>query len=79
MTKADKERLTFAMLWKRSGLTQTELAQRIQVRRATVSSWVGGHTTPNLTPAQTKLLLTELNCSLDELIEACQLDQGKEG
>lgn len=65
----DDERLTFAMLLDRSELTQAALAEIVNVRQATVSSWVTGKSVPTLTPVQIKKLLVALNCSLDELVE----------
>jgi len=68
MSEAQGEVLSFAMLFERSGLTQTELAEIVDVRRATVSGWVSGKTVPTLPPLKLKKLLTALNCSLEDLV-----------
>ena len=75
MSEGLNEGLSFAMLLKRSGLTQGAIAKRVNVRQATVSAWVNGHTVPTLTPWQIQQLLLVLDCSLEELVLACHPNQ----
>lgn len=74
MSERITEDNSFAMLLNRSGLTQSCLAKKINVRQATISSWVNGHSVPTLTPLQLRRLLEALDCTLDELIEACHIE-----
>lgn len=51
----------------RSGLTQTELAKRIEVRQSVISEYESGSVTPSV---ENLIRLADvLNCSLDELCE----------
>lgn len=54
-------------LRKKSGLSQEQLGERIDVTRQTISNWELGETSPN--PEQLKLLSKELNVSIDELLD----------
>ena len=54
-------------LRKRSGLSQEQLGERINVTRQTISNWELGETSPN--PEQLKLISKELNVSIDELLD----------
>ena len=53
-------------LRKLSGMTQEQLAEKIDVTRQTISNWELGETSPN--PEQLKLLSKALNVSIDELL-----------
>ena len=54
-------------LRKKSGLSQEQLGEKINVTRQTISNWELGETSPN--PEQLKLLSKELNVSVDELLD----------
>lgn len=54
-------------LRKNKGLTQEQLADKINVTRQTISNWELGETYPN--PEQLKLLSKLLDISIDDLIE----------
>lgn len=54
-------------LRKKKGLTQEELAEKIDVTRQTISNWELNETSPN--PEQLKKLSKELNVSIDELLD----------
>lgn len=54
-------------LRKKSGLSQEELGEKINVTRQTISNWELGETSPN--PEQLKLLSKALNISIDELLD----------
>lgn len=64
------DRLTPVDLRKRANLTQRKLAQALDVRQGTISDWERGLAIPRLKPSQVKVMLKELKCTLDELIEA---------
>ncbi len=51
---------------KQSGLSQEQLAERVQVTRQTISNWELGETSPN--PEQLALLSDALGRSIDELM-----------
>jgi len=53
-------------LRKKSGLSQEQLGEKINVTRQTISNWELGETSPN--PEQLKLLSKAFNVSLDELL-----------
>lgn len=70
MTKGNqKEPLTPMSLRKRVGLTQREVAQRLDIRSQTVGGWEKGGV-PHLPPSKMKKLCEVYNCTLDDLIEA---------
>ena len=52
---------------KKKGLSQEQLAEKIDVTRQTISNWELGETSPN--PEQLKKLSSELNVSIDELLD----------
>ena len=54
-------------LRKKSGLSQEQLGEKINVTRQTISNWELGETSPN--PEQLKALSKELNISIDELLD----------
>lgn len=54
-------------LRKKSGLSQEELGEKVNVTRQTISNWELGETSPN--PEQLKLLSKALNISIDELLD----------
>ena len=54
-------------LRKKSGLSQEELGEKINVTRQTISNWELGETSPNT--EQLKLLSQEFNTSIDELLD----------
>ena len=51
---------------KKSGLSQEQLGEKVNVTRQTISNWELNETQPN--PEQLKLLSKTLNVSVDELI-----------
>ena len=67
----DKES-PLAELRKKVGLTQAKLAEALDVRQGTISDWEGGLAIPHLTPSKLKQMMETLECTLDELIEACE-------
>lgn len=54
-------------LRKKSGLSQEQLGEKVNVTRQTISNWELGVTAPN--PEQLKLLSKALNISIDELLD----------
>ena len=54
-------------LRKKSGISQEQLGEKINVTRQTISNWELGQTSPN--PEQLKLLSKELLVSIDELLD----------
>ena len=54
-------------LRKKSGLSQEQLGEKVNVTRQTISNWELEETTPN--PEQLKLLSKALNISVDDLID----------
>ena len=54
-------------LRKKSGLSQEELGEKVNVTRQTISNWELEETSPN--PDQLKLLSKALNVSVDDLID----------
>lgn len=54
-------------LRKKKGLSQEQLAEKIDVTRQTISNWELGETSPN--PEQLKLLSKEFGISIDELLD----------
>ena len=54
-------------LRKKSGLSQEQLGDMVNVTRQTISNWELGETAPN--PEQLKLLSKVLNISIDELLD----------
>ena len=57
----------FLKLRKKSGLSQEQLGEKVNVTRQTISNWELNETTPN--PEQLKLLSKALNVSIDELLD----------
>ena len=64
-----KDPLTPMSLRKRAGLTQRQVAQRLDIRSQTVGTWEKGGV-PHLPPSKMKKLCEAYNCTLDDLIEA---------
>lgn len=54
-------------LRKKSGLSQEELAEKLNVTRQTISNWELGETSPN--PEQLKVLSKIFKVSIDELLD----------
>lgn len=54
-------------LRKKSGLSQEQLGEKVNVTRQTISNWELNETTPN--SEQLKLLSKALNVSIDELLD----------
>ena len=54
-------------LRKKSGLSQEQLGEKVNVTRQTISNWELNETTPN--PEQLRLLSKALNVSIDELLD----------
>ena len=52
---------------KKSGLSQEQLGEKVNVTRQTISNWELDETSPN--PEQLKLLSKALNISVDDLID----------
>lgn len=63
-------------LRKRAQLTQRKLAEALDVRQGTISDWERGLAIPHLRPSQLKMMMVQLKCTLDELIEAYEKPQG---
>lgn len=70
MTDQQEDRITPVSLRKRAKLTQRKLAEALDVRQGTISDWERGLAIPHLRPSQIKVMMVQLKCSLDELIEA---------
>ena len=54
-------------LRKKTGLSQEQLGEKVNVTRQTISNWELGDTAPN--PEQLKLLSQMLHISIDELLD----------
>jgi len=54
-------------LRKKSGLSQEQLGEKVEVTRQTISNWELGETTPN--PEQLKKLSKTFNVSIDEILD----------
>ena len=54
-------------LRKKSGLSQEQLGEKVDVTRQTISNWELGETAPN--PEQLKLLSKAFNISIDEILD----------
>lgn len=54
-------------LRKKSGFSQEQLGEKVDVTRQTISNWELGETLPN--PEQLKLLSKTLNVSIDDLLD----------
>jgi len=50
-----------------NNLTQGELAEKLNVKRTTISMWENNNSQPNI--EMLKKLATVLNCSVDDLIK----------
>lgn len=57
-------------LRKRTGLTQRQVAQALDVRESTVSEWERGISVPHLPLRKVRRMLKIYQCDLDELVEA---------
>ena len=68
----EDELVTLAMLRRRSGLTQEQLAQRMSVTVGTVSKWERGVIEINLPPRELKKLCEVLNITFEELVQATE-------
>ena len=66
----DDSRLTPMKLRKKLGLTQVQMAQRLNKSPSTVFKWESRSVVPTGTPSEIKSLCLAYECSLDELIEA---------
>lgn len=64
------ETTTALTLRKRSGLSQRRVAQELDIRPQTISTWEKGGSLPHLPPSKWKRLCELYQCSLDELIIA---------
>ena len=51
----------------RQGMTQTDLASVLDRGWTTISGWISGRTTPELTPEETLELCRVFDCSLEDL------------
>ena len=63
--KENKSKLE--LLRQKAGLTRWQVAEALGVNLNTVKGWEAGYGEPQLTIAQTKILVGILQCSLDEL------------
>lgn len=54
----------------RAEISETRLAEIMNVSEGTIRNWCQGRTEPTLTPKQTASLVNALHCSLFDLIEA---------
>jgi DNA-binding XRE family transcriptional regulator len=70
MIDPDRDPLTPVDLRKRANLTQRKLAEALDIRQGTISDWERGLAIPHLRPSQLKRMMEELNCTLDDIIEA---------
>lgn len=61
---------TFVELLDNLGKTQTEIANYLGVRQATISDWYRGKAIPHLTPLQYVKLIELIGCTPEELAEA---------
>ncbi len=52
----------------KAGLTQKQLADKMELTVQTISNWENGLRVPRLTPQQTLSLCLALDCSLEDLI-----------
>lgn len=68
-------RLTLAKLRERAGLTQRQFADALGVTITTISNWERGAKEPKLSFAQVKQITEILKCSLDELVEATEVQE----
>ena len=68
--------LTPTLLRQRTGLSQREVAQELDIRTQTVGSWEKG-SVPHMPPSKWKRLCELYRCSLDDLIEAFELSQSQ--
>ncbi|PZO33969.1 MAG: XRE family transcriptional regulator [Shackletoniella antarctica] len=66
----EREPLKPVDLRKRAKLTQRKLAEALDVRQGTISDWERGLAVPHLPPSKLKRMMEELDCTIDELIEA---------
>jgi DNA-binding transcriptional regulator YiaG len=70
MPTGDGEQLTPMKLRERAGKTQRQVAEALGKTVGTVSDWERFVKRPRLSFSETKRLMEELNCTLEELIEA---------
>ena len=66
----EKDQLTLKQLRERAGLTQRQLADRLNITIKTISAWERGVTEPHLTISETQRLMDVLQCTFEELLEA---------
>ena len=57
-------------LRERSGLSQSELAQKLGLTQSAIAKWDQGRAFPRLMPSEMFALIEALNCTWKELIEA---------
>ncbi len=62
---------------KKSGMSQENLAEKLNVARQTVSNWENGETSPN--PEQLKMLSQVFDVSIDELLENKKFSENSDG
>jgi transcriptional regulator with XRE-family HTH domain len=55
---------------RRIGIRQEDVAEAVGISPQTVSAWETGRSIPKLNPRQMKVLCEQLNCDLEELVEA---------
>ncbi|WP_348251780.1 helix-turn-helix transcriptional regulator [Leptolyngbya sp. FACHB-1515] len=70
----ENNQLTLAKLRLRAGLTQRQLADRLGITIKTISAWERGVVEPRLTFTETERLMEVLQCSLEELVEATNVE-----
>ena len=59
--------MLLSLLRQKAGLTRWQVAEALGVNLNMVKGWEAGYGEPQLTIAQTKILVEILGCSLDEL------------
>ncbi|MBG1242615.1 helix-turn-helix domain-containing protein [Nostoc sp.] len=74
------KRYKFMSLLERRGLTQEQFAEKVEsawkeisgrkLSRQAVSAWINGRAMPNLSPAETLVVIEILGCTLTELAMA---------
>lgn len=73
------EVVDLAMLRRRVGLTQQELAWRLGVRQATISDWERGRSEPTMSVTDMDNLCKVLGITFDELVVAIRNIKNRSG
>lgn len=75
----NSDRLTPVSIRKRANKTQRQVAEKLGKKVGTISDWERGITKPQLSFSEVKTLMLFLECSLDELIEAFETPENRQG